>query len=245
MSSVLTYFHPEVRAGGFPVSHQRTLFFLRVQSLLPEGARVLDFGAGRGKWGDREQGTFTARFSDLRGQAKELVGFDVDDAVEQNPYVDRTAWAGIGQRLPFPDQHFDLIYSWAVLEHIADPEFYAHEIDRILKPGGWFCAWTPNKWGYVGMAARMVPNDWHVGWLRTFQPERSEVDTFPTAYKLNTIGDVGRHFDGYENASYIWTGPPVYHGNKLWLAALIRAYNKLAPYSMGQSLHVFVRKPEA
>ena len=38
--------------------------------------------------------------------------------------------------LPFPDNYFDLIYSWGVLHHSPHPEIDVAEIYRVLKPGG-------------------------------------------------------------------------------------------------------------
>jgi len=41
-------------------------------------------------------------------------------------------------RLPFRDGAFELVYSLAVFEHLADPRGAALEVARILKPGGLF-----------------------------------------------------------------------------------------------------------
>lgn len=38
--------------------------------------------------------------------------------------------------LPFPDATFDLVLSQAVIEHVTDPQGYADEIVRVLRPGG-------------------------------------------------------------------------------------------------------------
>jgi ubiquinone/menaquinone biosynthesis C-methylase UbiE len=42
------------------------------------------------------------------------------------------------EHLPFPDNHFDLIYSWGVIHHSERPEQILGEIHRVLKPGGQF-----------------------------------------------------------------------------------------------------------
>lgn len=40
--------------------------------------------------------------------------------------------------LPFPGNHFDLIFSSAVLHHIKNWQKVIAEVDRVLKPGGKF-----------------------------------------------------------------------------------------------------------
>jgi len=42
------------------------------------------------------------------------------------------------ERLPFADSHFDLVYSWGVIHHSAEPQRIVAEIHRVLKPGGVF-----------------------------------------------------------------------------------------------------------
>jgi SAM-dependent methyltransferase len=48
----------------------------------------------------------------------------------------------LGERLPFPDGHFDLITSVGVMEHFVDIGETLREILRILKPGGHYISLT-------------------------------------------------------------------------------------------------------
>jgi ubiquinone/menaquinone biosynthesis C-methylase UbiE len=43
---------------------------------------------------------------------------------------------GDSENLPFPDNTFDLVYSWGVIHHTTDTPRAAREIVRICKPGG-------------------------------------------------------------------------------------------------------------
>ncbi len=48
--------------------------------------------------------------------------------------------------LPFADNTFDKIICSEVLEHIPDYRAALREIERVLKPGGLFCASVPRRW---------------------------------------------------------------------------------------------------
>jgi SAM-dependent methyltransferase len=51
---------------------------------------------------------------------------------------------GIGEKLPFPDNSFDVVASYQVLEHVHDPARVVAEVARVLKRGGLFHFSTPN-----------------------------------------------------------------------------------------------------
>lgn len=51
---------------------------------------------------------------------------------------------GVGEAIPFPDDHFDIVYSSNVLEHVDAPPKVIAEIVRVLKPDGYAQIVVPN-----------------------------------------------------------------------------------------------------
>lgn len=49
------------------------------------------------------------------------------------------------EKLPFPDNNFDHVYSFGVIHHSPDIEAIVREIYRVLKPNGTFCIMIYNK----------------------------------------------------------------------------------------------------
>lgn len=236
--------YPESRLTGFPRDDYIVTFWSQVNALLRPEMTILDFGAGRGKWAN-ETNDFRRHLLILKGRCRKLVGADLDEAVRENSLLDESVVLLPDEALPFEDASFDMIVSWAVFEHIADPELYAGELARVLKPGGFLCAWTPNKWGYVGMGARFIPNRFHKFIIsRVLQSGRDEADIFPTTYRLNTRGQIRRRFPDseFDNGSYVFAGPPGYHGGSLLVARFWKLFNWLMPAALGPYLYVFLRK---
>jgi SAM-dependent methyltransferase len=118
-----------------------------------------------------------------------VIGLDPDPRVVDNPFLDE-AIAGSGSRIPLPDASCDLVICDNVLEHISEPQVVMDEIARVLKPGGWFLAKTPNRRHYMPLISRMTPTSFH-RWVNA-RRGRQESDTFPTHYRINTPGDVER-----------------------------------------------------
>lgn len=145
--------------------------------------RVLDIGAGAGELSSYQ----------LRGRCREIVGVDLDPRVCSNPLLDRGIQADAA-RLPLEDAAFDVVFSIYVLEHVADPVRFVAEVRRVLRPGGVYLALTPNLYHYVCLISRLTPN-WFHGWFRRRHYGVHESDTFATYYRLNTRGDLRRHFE--------------------------------------------------
>jgi SAM-dependent methyltransferase len=112
----------------------------RLEPYIPEfanfgqwrGARVLEIGVGLGA--DHE------RFAAARA---DLYGIDLTQRAIDHTRA-RLDFSGLSSRLqiadaealPFPDGHFNLVYSWGVLHHSPSTERAIDEVWRVLGPGG-------------------------------------------------------------------------------------------------------------
>jgi SAM-dependent methyltransferase len=100
-------------------------------SKFPKGSKLLDVGCGNG---------------DFTVEMKKM-GLDVHgiDFSEENQLGDRFTKVDIqNEKYPFPDNHFDIVFSKSVVEHLREPDFLVDEAYRILKPGGTFICLTPS-----------------------------------------------------------------------------------------------------
>jgi SAM-dependent methyltransferase len=112
-----------------------------------EDARILDVGCGIG--------TYVRRFRDY---SEDVHGIEVEEervgeASAELPNIVRA----VGEDLPYPDDHFDLVFSNEVIEHVDDDRRTAAEMVRVTRPGGAIVAFAPN---------RLYPFETHGAYLR-------------------------------------------------------------------------------
>lgn len=247
MTSHLERLYPEVAAGGFSRVDGTVAFYGRVNALLSPTMTVMDFGAGRGAAAVEDPVLYRRNLQTLKGRVREVIGVDIDPAVLGNPAVDRSIVASASGPLPLDDEAVDLIVADFSFEHVERPERVSAELDRVLKPGGWICARTPSRSGYISVVARLVPNRWHATALRTLQPHRRAMDVFPTHYRLNTWKDLKRHFptQRFLHCGYGHNGPPAYFGSRLWVMRGVRSVMRHVPERFSPVLFVFMQKTEA
>lgn len=102
------------------------------------GKRVLEVGSGFGIF---VAVTRTAYGIETTGLEPAASGFDTSYGIGReivasyglDPDVIRNAR---GEAIPFPDDHFDFVFSSTALEHSENPERVLDESLRVLKPGG-------------------------------------------------------------------------------------------------------------
>lgn len=147
-----------------------------LRRLTPQSS-ILDLGAGAG----------IVTQMNFRDHAARVCGIDLDPRVAENPYLHEGKVAD-GQCIPYDGELFDVVVSDNVLEHLDEPLKVLNEVARVLKPDGYFLAKTPNRWHYMPTIARLTPHAFHRFYNRL--RGRAAVDTFPTRYRANSIGQM-------------------------------------------------------
>ena len=104
---------------------------------LEPGARVLDLGCG--------SGTFTGLLADRGYRAS---GLDISPrlialARRKFPAIDFDE--GDAENLPIDASQYDGVLLSGLVHHFPDPRRLAAEVFRVLKPGGHFVAFDPNR----------------------------------------------------------------------------------------------------
>lgn len=122
---------------------------------LARGKRVLDMGCGAG-YGSAE----------LAKHASKVTGLDVSSeavsyAREHFPAGNVEFLESSAAAVPCPDQCFDLIVAFEVIEHLAEWRRLLEEARRLMAPGGQFIVSTPNKSYYQATRAVSGPNPYH------------------------------------------------------------------------------------
>lgn len=105
-----------------------------------EKVKCLEIGSGRGA---------------LQDIVEDYTGVDYASTVES--YYHKNFVNASATELPFENDTFDLIWSYAVLEHIPDPELALEEMLRVVVPGGHLIlapAWHCRPWAADGYQVR-------------------------------------------------------------------------------------------
>lgn len=237
-------FYPEIGISGFSSVDGTINFYLFAKSLVRPDMTVLDFGAGRGAAHIDDDCAVRRDLTSFKGRVAKLIGADVDPVVMTNPDLDQAVMIGADGSLPLPDQSVDLVVSDWVFEHLPDPEVSAREIERVLKPGGWICARTPNKNGYVALGNRLIPEKLKDFILSLAQPGRKHEDVFPAHYRLNSRAAFKRHFptDMFRHCVYGWNSEPSYTFNNRFVFYAFALLHGLTARILPLHWHVFIQK---
>jgi ubiquinone/menaquinone biosynthesis C-methylase UbiE len=88
------------------------------------------------------------------------IGIDLDTAGFDLQTAAPATLVGMDARkLDFADASIDLVFSFHALEHMPNPDLCLAEMNRVLRPGGYYLVGTPNKarlLGYLGSSTSLM-----------------------------------------------------------------------------------------
>lgn len=158
-----------------PWTHERKLFISEFAKTLPQGAKILDAGAGTGK--------YKKFFSHCDYKAQDFAAYEGEEHVygELDYISDITA-------IPVEDSSFDYLMCTEVLEHVPRPDLAIKEFCRILSPGGKMILTAPMR-----AAIHMAPFHYYGGftryWYEHFLPKYG--------FEIESIQENGKFFRHY------------------------------------------------
>jgi SAM-dependent methyltransferase len=120
-----------------PQANERLISAFTQLSGLPRGARVVDLGCG--------SGVFTEL---LRQAGYQSVGIDISPklvALGRRKYPGLELIEGDAENLPFESASLDGVLLSGLVHHFPDPRRLTSEVKRVLKNGGRFVAFDPNR----------------------------------------------------------------------------------------------------
>ncbi|MEO8085696.1 MAG: class I SAM-dependent methyltransferase [Bacteroidota bacterium] len=185
----------------FPVNWDNKLFRKKILAVIKPQDVMLDLGAGSGY----------VKEMNFKNEVREVTGIDMDPDISKNPFLHQYVFGSVYDLSDFEKEKFDVIICNSVIEHIENPEKFVSELSRVLKPGGYFLAKTPNRNNYMPLAARLTPLSFHKWYNK--KRGRPEEHTFPTYYRLNTSRAVKKYFsvNVFESVRIeTFEGPPSY-----------------------------------
>jgi 2-polyprenyl-3-methyl-5-hydroxy-6-metoxy-1,4-benzoquinol methylase len=219
------------RTYNFRKTSDRRLVFARllVDELMHRGkpTRVLDIGCGSGFSKGPE---FTWA---VRQHATEMWGIEPDPHVPIDPRMFDNVQRCLLEQATLPTNHFDLVYAFLVMEHVADPRAFMKAVQACLKPGGVFMFLTPNGRHYFTRIASTL-HLLHLDELalRMIRPSKDvEWYHYPVTYSFNSPRQVSKVTKplGFEEPRYLFLedyGPRSYFPGPLkpifWLLSLKR-----------------------
>ncbi len=130
---------------------------------------------------------------ELRAHCDELWGVEPDPTVSHNPSLHTHFQNAFLETADLPENHFDLLYSSMVMEHVADPAAYFAAAHRALRPGGVHMFCTPNgRHLFTRIAKTLRTLRLDDAALRLIRPNAHDSYHYPVHYRCNTPRTIDR-----------------------------------------------------
>jgi SAM-dependent methyltransferase len=155
-----------------------------IRPYIKPGMMVLDCGCG--------PGAISVGLAEAVGPAGHVTGVDFGEsqieAAKARATSNLTFRVASVYELPFEDGAFDLVFSHALFEHLADPVRGISEIRRVLRAGGVAGLCSPDWGGFI-----LSPND-------------NQVETAITRYRMLQDKNGGQTLAGRKLGSWLTAG---------------------------------------
>jgi len=173
--------------GSLLGAYQYLPLYRLFRNYVPEGARVLDWGAGNGHF------SYYLQRSGYRASGYSLLDGSFLRWLPDRDYPFLRGDEREPVQLPYADGSFDAVASVGVLEHVRETggseAGSLAEIARVLRPGGVFaCYHFPNRSSWIDWAARRVPGKHH----HEFRFTRSDIESLTAGAGLRLL-EAGRY----------------------------------------------------
>ncbi len=127
--------HYNKKKGSWAIRDEK--FFNYIKENFNLDAQILDIGCANGYFADKL----------LRNGYRSIDLVDIDDYLTfpEAINLNRLKLLDLNfEKLPYPENYFDLVCAFQVLEHLENPFYFMRECKRVLKPGGTLLLAIPN-----------------------------------------------------------------------------------------------------
>lgn len=190
----------------------------RIRASSSDPVRVLDIGCGRGIG---RQVVYTHA---MRAAIDDFWGIEPDESVTPEPGLFDHFQHALMETAALPEATLDLVYSFMVMEHVADPEAFLAATARCLKPGGVYLFITPNAAHYFTLTASIM-HRLRIDEVVLHLLKRGEEESYhyPVQYKCNSPRQISAAAAraGFSKSSFVFLeseGPTGYMKGPLKLA---------------------------
>jgi len=125
--------YPEDNNNTYPEKLSEYIYERFFSEATKPGTKILDIGCCTGK-----------ALKLFKKQSKDIELYGVDIRNEGIEDINFKTCNIETEAIPYPDEHFDIIYSKSVLEHVRNTDNFLSESLRVLKSGGIFVGLTPD-----------------------------------------------------------------------------------------------------